>query len=89
MERKMLEIRLQDRKTNEWIRSDLMRVDYDRWTKKTTEWRPRTRKWNPGRPRTRWKDDIQKLAGTQWMSLTTDRSEWRQIGEAYFRIWTV
>ena len=109
MERKMLGIRLQDRKTNEWIRQKtkvidiaervarqkwkwaghLMRVDDNRWTKKTTEWRPRTTKRNPGRPRTRWKDDIQKLAGTQWMSLTTDRREWRQIGEAYVRRWTV
>ena len=28
-------------------------VDDNRWTKKTTEWRPRTTKRNPGRPRTK------------------------------------
>ena len=73
MERKMLRIRLQDRKTNEWIRQKtkvidiaervarqkwkwaghLMRVDDNRWTKKTTEWRSRTTKRNPGKPRIR------------------------------------
>ena len=31
----------------------LIRVDNNRWTKKTTDWRPRTTKRNTGRPRTR------------------------------------
>lgn len=65
----------------------LMRTEDGRWTRKATEWRPRTTKRNPGRPKTRWKDDIQKQAGTQWKSRTSNRNEWRQIGEAYVQKW--
>lgn len=107
MERKMIGVRLQDRRTNDWIRQKtkvtdiaervarlkwnwaghLMRTEDGRWTRKATEWRPRTTKRNPGRPKTRWKDDIQKQAGTQWMSRTSNRNQWRQIGEAYVQKW--
>ena len=56
----------------------LMRVDDNRWTKKTTEWRPRTTKRNPGRPR--WNpetgrypvdesDNQQKWFATNWRGL--------------------
>lgn len=34
-----------------------------RLTRKTTRWRSRTTNRNPGGPRMRWKDDIQKLEG--------------------------
>ncbi|CAG9770670.1 unnamed protein product [Ceutorhynchus assimilis] len=83
MERKMLGIRLQDRKNILDKAKDksyrLLRTNDNRWTRKTTEWRLRTTKKNLGRPRTRWKDSIQRLAGTQWI---INKSEWRRIGEA-------
>lgn len=76
MERSMLSIRLQEKKTNnytdvlqriaklkwQWA-GRIMRNRDDRWTKKTTERRPRTGKIDRGR----WCDDTQKLAGTQGM----------------------
>lgn len=42
----------------------------------------------PRRPNTMRKVDIQKIAGTQWISRTADRTKWRQLGEAYVQRWT-
>ena len=65
-----------------WV-GHLMRVDDNR-PRRQRSGGPEQRKGTQD-ARTRWKDDIQKLAGTQWMSLMIDRSEWRQIGDAYVR----
>lgn len=66
----------------------VMRLPDERWTKKVTEWRPRMGKRNPGRPRARWRDDIQKHAGKQWTRKTHNRQEWHEAGEAYIQEWS-
>ena len=65
----------------------VVRLTDNRWTKLTTEWRPRTGKRNTGRPKTRWSDDIKKEAGPLWTRKAEDRDEWRRIGEAYVQKW--
>jgi len=52
------------------------------WARKVTDWRPKGCCRNPRRPKPRWKDDIQKVTGVQWMSRTADRTRWRHLGEA-------
>ena len=83
MERKILGVTWQDRKSNSWLRErtkirDIMftvknskwrwaghvcRQEAERWTRKTTEWRPWYGKRARGRPKTRWRDDIDKELG--------------------------
>lgn len=53
----------------------LMRTQDKRWTKKVTDWRPRTSRRIPGRPKI-W-----------WMTKTSVRIECRKIGEVFIHKW--
>lgn len=44
-------------------------------------------KRNPRRPKMRWIDDIQVVAGVQWMTTTSMRKEWQKIGDAVIQKW--
>lgn len=57
----------------------------ERWARRISEWRPRTGKRDIGRPRRRWRDDIAKIAGKQWMRAARCDMEWGHLGEAYIR----
>ena len=35
-----------------------------------------------------WIDDLVKTAGSRWMQVSSDRSRWKSIGEAYVQQWT-
>lgn len=59
------------------------RMREDRWTRKTTEWKPWNQKMSQGRPMTRWYDDIRKIAGRRWMTTAQDRAMWKNLEEAY------
>lgn len=51
-----------------------------KWSKTTTIWLPREVK-------TRWDDDIVKLAGPVWSRLAKNRKEWSDREEAYAHSW--
>ena len=108
MERKILGVTWQDRKSNSWLRErtkirDIMftvknskwrwaghvcRQEAERWTRKTTEWRPWYGKRARGRPKTRWRDEIDKELGkVSWRRMAEDRSWWQQRGKAFAQQW--
>ena len=57
----------------------LARMRYTRWTKITTEWTPRQGKRKRGRPRKRWRDDIEEKGDITWMRIAMERSTWHQL----------
>jgi hypothetical protein len=65
----------------------IMRSERERWTKILTEWRPYEGKRNKGRPKTRWRDELERRVGKFWHRETQDRKKWKLIGEAYARQW--
>ncbi|KAL0831265.1 hypothetical protein ABMA28_002113 [Loxostege sticticalis] len=58
----------------------------DSWCKDLLEWRPWEHKRPVGRPQMRWKDDIRKVAGQNWMLVAQDRARWRGLKEAYTKL---
>ena len=64
--------------TTQWA-GHLARMPSDRWAKKTTEWQPRESKRSRGRPKRRWRDDIEKKAGYAWMQRAQNRIAWREM----------
>ena len=56
------------------------RLTDNRWTIKTTEWTPRNYSRKPGRPKTRWRDDLVNQIGPTWSRLAKDRSLWENPG---------
>jgi hypothetical protein len=69
-----------------WAGHLARRTDH-RWTTETTTWKPRGKR-KRGRPRTRWTDEIAKVAGKEWMKKAQDRDKWRNLGEAFVQQWT-
>ncbi|KAI5635397.1 hypothetical protein NE865_11866 [Phthorimaea operculella] len=53
------------------------------WCKRLLEWRPWDQKRPRGRPQMRWKDDIKKVAGSNWTLTAQNREKWRSLKEAY------
>ena len=51
------------------------RMNNTRWAKITSRGRKRIR----GRPKRRWRDDIEEAVGSQWMRTAQDRSAWRKL----------
>ncbi|KAL0878546.1 hypothetical protein ABMA27_003428 [Loxostege sticticalis] len=58
----------------------------DSWCKDLLEWRPWEHKRPVGRPQMRWKDDIRKVAGQNWMLVAQDRARWKGLKEAYTKL---
>ena len=65
----------------------IARVTDSKWTKKVTEWIPLQMKRKPGRPNTRWDDEISKHLGATWMRVARERREWYHHGEAFIQQW--
>ncbi|CAH2238257.1 jg11536 [Pararge aegeria aegeria] len=55
----------------------------EKWSKVVTNWYPRDRKRNRGRPYRRWEDDIKQTAGPNWRRVAHDRKQWRELEEAF------
>jgi len=71
-----LRLRATHRKWN-WARS-LALMDKDRWAVRLAEWRPWTRRRQPGRPKQRWRDELCELMGEGWMRVAEDQPAlWR------------
>ena len=57
----------------------IARMKDHEWAKITTESTPLGRKKAKGRPKIRWRDDIEKKAGSTWTQRAQDRDEWRKM----------
>ena len=51
----------------------------NRWTTRITFWTPRGHTGNRGRPRTRWRDDLESF----WHRVAQNVVQWRSMGKAY------
>ena len=65
----------------------LTRRTDNRWTTKLTFWQPRGHTRNKGRPKFRWRDDLDKFR-KHWHRDESDRLRWRQMGKAYVQLRT-
>ena len=65
----------------------LMRREDNIWTKRATEWQPRTGKRKRGRPKRRWRDDLDAFLGILWARLAQDRDKWQNHEEGYIQQW--
>jgi hypothetical protein len=54
-----------------------VRLGHCRWAHVTTLWDPRNRLRGPGRPTTRWADDIKKQAGNLQTRTARNRKDWK------------
>ena len=63
------------------------RREDNRWTKRLTDWQPRTGKRRRGRQKRRWRDDITTYLGTTWARTAQDRGRWQLLEEGYIRQW--
>lgn len=59
------------------------RLSDQRWTKLSTTWHGPTGTRSVGRPQERWKDEISKLAGENWIDKAQQRGNWIQKEEAF------
>jgi hypothetical protein len=55
----------------------IARMDNNRWRHKLTMWDPSEGRRNVGRQRTRWADQLKRLAGAQWFRSAKDRVLWK------------
>ncbi|XP_045775107.1 uncharacterized protein LOC123874008 [Maniola jurtina] len=62
---------------------------WKRWTRESTVWCPRYIARRRGRPRTRWRAELEEFdgLGVLWTRLVADRDYWKKRGEAFARIW--
>ncbi len=58
------------------------RLEDDRWAKVVERWNPNEKR-KRGRPKTRWKDDIEQHAGSFWRRKTQKRELWRNLGKSF------
>ena len=61
-----------------WARY-VARMEGSKWANRVTKWTPRQGKRFRGRPRRRWRDEIEKKAGKMWMKRAQDRGAWRVL----------
>ena len=71
----------------------LARCNDNRWSKQILEWRPDSTCFRlPGRPKTRWIEQVEKFAGGDWMDLAADSVAWGTYEDAFVqfdRIWSL
>jgi hypothetical protein len=65
-------------KKSSWA-GHVARMKNDRWAKMTTEWTPREGKRARGKPKRRWRDEVEEAFGINWMQVAQDREEWRRV----------
>ena len=56
----------------------------NRWCHKVLRWMPQAKySRDPGRPRTRWSDSIEKMAGGNWMEVASDQNLWASLEDGF------
>ena len=63
------------------------RLNYNRWTKRITDWQPRYGKRSRGRQVKRWRDDIVQMKGMTLGRDAGQRDDWRRDAEGYILQW--
>lgn len=69
-----------------WPGHVVRRTD-NHWTTCITFWMPHGRTRNGGRPRMRWRDDLDSFV-KHWHHVTQNVVQWRSVGKAYIQQWT-
>ena len=79
---------LQEVKTKKWRwAGHLARQQDNRWTRRVTDWTPRTYVRKRGRQCRRWTDEIRDYAGVTWVRTANDRGKWKVDEEAFLQQW--
>ncbi len=73
-------------KESKWA-GHVARFQDNRWTKRLTEWRPRSGRRKRGRHKRRWRDDLTNYIGTTWTRQAQDRRRWQLLEEGYIQQW--
>ena len=63
------------------------RMQDNKWTKRVTDWQPRSGKRRRGRQKRRWRDDLTSYLGTTWTRDAQDRRRWQLLEEGYIQLW--
>ena len=63
------------------------RMKSDRWTYTSTFWTPYDHRRRRGRPKSRWRDDLDSTF-PQWHRMAQNRTQWKEAEEAYVRLRT-
>jgi hypothetical protein len=61
----------------------MLRCPENKWSQQVTLWYPRDGTRKQGRPIRRWEDDLRLTLGPRWTRVASDRTQWRQLEEAY------
>lgn len=61
------------------------RYSDDRWTKRAVKWTGPRGTRAKARPRARWADEIEKVAGKGWIEVARNRTTWISLEEAFTR----
>ena len=62
------------------------RMHNDRWAKVSTRWLPEDGRRRRGRPRKRWRDDLDAYR-EGWFEVAQEKSTWKELGEAFAQQW--
>ena len=62
------------------------RMHPDRWASQATKWVPHDGWRRRGRPRRRWRDDLDAFLDG-WPEIAADRELWKSKGEAFAQQW--
>ena len=71
-------VRKAEKAKGQWA-GHVARMDINKWAWKTTEWTLRDRRRTRGRPKRRWRDDIEQKTGSNWMQVAQNRQEWKYM----------
>ncbi|CAG9133292.1 unnamed protein product [Plutella xylostella] len=62
------------------------RMQPERWAKNATKWIPNNGRRRRGRPRKRWRDDLDNF-NTEWCEQAQERDKWNVQGETFAQQW--
>ena len=62
------------------------RAEDGRWSLKVLQRRTEGYARDPGRPKTRWADQIERFAGGDWMTLALDEDRWDFLTECFANV---
>ena len=60
----------------------MRRYENSRWAKQIESWNPEEKR-KRGRPKVRWRDDIEITGGCLWQRLANNRESWKKKGSSY------
>ncbi len=62
-----------------------MRCNLNKWSQQVTLWYPRENTRKPGRPKSKWSDDIRLTLGPFWTRVAEERALWRELEDVYVK----